>query len=140
MPRSWARLREKYPQEYNFFGINLALIETIRHSRRNGIWIAKCLARDDHVCRECGKRDTLEVHHKKPLFVIMIEYGIDSLAKAVNCEALFDPKNGITLCKRCHDLTEPRLDQTEDETTILVLDRKTWMVKYRIKIPYYNSE
>lgn len=51
------------------------------------------LMRDDFTCQECGKKDgRLEVHHIRPKRC----HGADSI------------KNLITLCPKCHDMTEGR--------------------------------
>jgi len=50
----------------------------------------KVLKRDGHKCRKCSTKNKLTVHHIKNLS------GNQGLA--------YDTKNGITLCRKCHDL------------------------------------
>jgi hypothetical protein len=48
---------------------------------------AKVLWRDNYICQHCGAKEELNAHH----IVQKIDGGTDT------------PKNGITLCKKCHD-------------------------------------
>ncbi len=55
-------------------------------------WRAAVFARDDFTCKECGVRGAyIEPHHIIPL--------------RSSKERLFDIKNGITLCRPCHQKT-----------------------------------
>lgn len=55
-------------------------------------WRQGVFTRDDFACQECNQRsDKLEPHHIIPLRVSM--------------DNPFDIKNGITLCRPCHQLT-----------------------------------
>jgi len=71
----------------------------IRGSGEYKRWKRAVLNRDDNACTRCGVKKTwdryvrLEVHHIKPF--------------ATFPERRFDVDNGITLCKKCHDM-EPK--------------------------------
>jgi hypothetical protein len=64
----------------------------IQQSGRFVRWRNAVLARDKHVCRECGTVERLEAHHIIPL-----------------CETrllAFLEMNGVTLCRACHKKTD----------------------------------
>lgn len=53
------------------------------------IWSSNILERDNILCKMCGCDDNLEAHHIIPV-------------RELNIEDLFNIKNGITLCRKCH--------------------------------------
>jgi hypothetical protein len=62
----------------------------LRGSAEYKAWRTSVFKRDDYTCRDCGVRGCyLEAHHVE-LF---------SICK----ELIFEVKNGITLCKKCHE-------------------------------------
>lgn len=68
----------------------------IRGSEEYKSWRERVFARDDYTCQCCGARSKagepveLRAHH------------LDSFAQ--NEEKRFDVDNGVTLCKKCHDV------------------------------------
>ena len=54
------------------------------------------MKRDNYVCQECGNKNRLIVHHKKDYK----EYP----------KLKFNIDNGITLCRKCHPLYHPELN------------------------------
>ena len=75
----------------------------VRALKKYKNWICKILQRDNYTCRKCNnKGGRLEIHHKKPLNIIIKEYKIKTYKDMVNCNEIWDLNNGITLCKKCH--------------------------------------
>ena len=69
-------------------------------------WRSDIFTRDDFTCQDCLIRGgDLEVHHIKPISVIIEEYHLKTLEDARNCAELWNTNNGITLCKECHKKT-----------------------------------
>jgi len=48
----------------------------------------KALRRDGHKCQQCGRRDKLDVHHKKQ--------------KSIHPKLAYTLSNLVTLCEKCH--------------------------------------
>lgn len=64
-------------------------------------WYHVVLKRDNWHCRVCGSRESLQVHHIVPF--------IESK------ELRTKVTNGITLCKKCHDLVNSRETEFADD-------------------------
>ena len=80
-----------------------SLTKTIRHTFEYKEWRLMVFGRDNFTCKKCGKRGSyLHAHHIKTFSSIIQKYEITTLREALNCEALWDINNGITLCKECH--------------------------------------
>jgi NUMOD3 motif len=67
-------------------------------------WKSDIMKRDDY--RDCftgdrGNHD-LEVHHIIPMSIILIRNNIDTIEDAINCKALWDLNNGVTMFKESH--------------------------------------
>lgn len=73
-------------------------------------WKNEVFKRDNWTCR-CGKRGgALHAHHIKAFSVILKEYRIDSVEKALTCKLLWATRNGQTLCLVCHKQTDSYLN------------------------------
>lgn len=78
------------------------------YKRITGLWIYRewvrlVKERDNYTCKQCGKKDCrLEVHHIKPIKIILEEYDIQTLEQAIECMELWDTSNGKSLCRSCH--------------------------------------
>lgn len=69
-------------------------------------WRSDIFTKDNFTCQDCLIRGgDLEVHHIKPISVIIEEYHLKTLEEARNCAELWNTNNGITLCKECHRKT-----------------------------------
>jgi len=66
-------------------------------------WKYKVNERDKYVCQKCGKSNLqLHAHHIVPFSILFLEYSINSIEQAEQCDAMWDINNGITLCGKCH--------------------------------------
>lgn len=81
----------------------------IRSSIRYTQWRQDCFIRDDFTCQKCGDNigGNLNVHHKKQLFNLIREAQqyMPLLSWYDACmlyRPIWDIKNGITLCEKCH--------------------------------------
>lgn len=74
------------------------------------IWRTKVFERDNWSCQTCNKRGCyLEAHHIKRLSIIIDKYQLKISEDCINCDELWDIKNGVTLCSDCHNLTKGRI-------------------------------
>lgn len=69
-------------------------------------WRKSVFERDNYVCKMCGfeKGHKLQAHHIKPVKNIISDNQLKNTLDAFSCSELWDTDNGITLCKRCHEL------------------------------------
>jgi 5-methylcytosine-specific restriction endonuclease McrA len=66
-------------------------------------WRSDVFKRDNYACNKCGAYGCyLEAHHIIPLSEIIKTYEIKTTEQALNCEAIWDIGNGVTLCESCH--------------------------------------
>ncbi|MHA1225157.1 MAG: HNH endonuclease [Candidatus Hodarchaeales archaeon] len=80
---------EKNPNWKGGVSKNQRPVRSIRYKK----WRMAVFMRDDFTCQFCGIRGVyLEAHHIKP----WSKYP----------KLRFDVNNGVTLCRRCHDLTK----------------------------------
>lgn len=70
-------------------------------------WRTKIFQRDNYTCQLCFKKGgRLEVdHYPKTFSQLLEENNINSLADALNCEALWNVEKNRTLCEICHKAT-----------------------------------
>lgn len=70
-------------------------------------WRKAIFQRDNYTCRKCGEKGFLEAHHTPIGFAELLrKYNIKTPEEALNCEELWKLDNGITLCRKCHDITK----------------------------------
>ena len=80
---------------YNWKGGIAPVMERIRWSRSYKNWRTSVFERDDYTCQMCNIRGGyMQAHHIEPV------------RDNKNSLLIFDTDNGITLCKKCHDLTK----------------------------------
>ena len=66
-------------------------------------WRSDIFTKDNWTCQECLVRGgNLHAHHIKYFSVIIEEYNIKNIEKAIQCSELWNINNGITLCQKCH--------------------------------------
>lgn len=94
-------------KHWNWKGGKTELLQSIRTSKRNIEWRNGVYARDGYKCTICGdtRGHNLNADHIIPLSVLVEKHGIKMRMQAIECEALFDLKNGRTLCHDCHKKT-----------------------------------
>jgi len=86
------------------------LSQRIKSTPQYRQWRKSIFQRDNYTCQKCGitgfqKGNNLCPHHIKPFALVLKENNIQSLQDALNCKELWDLNNGITLCRKCHQLT-----------------------------------
>ena len=103
IPRPWMR-GENSPR---WKGGTSELSKRIKNSFKYKKWREAIFQRDNWTCQRCGKRGgiILHPHHKKSLASILEENNVKTLEDALNCEALWNINDGITLCRNCHKRT-----------------------------------
>jgi len=88
--------RVVYPKgdrAYHWKGGPIGIINQIKLSEEYKQFRMDVLLRDNFTCQNCGIRGyVLEVHHIKQVKFYP--------------ELILDINNGVTLCKKCHDLTK----------------------------------
>lgn len=101
--RNRTRSGEKH---WNWQGGITPTEESIRKSIEYANWRTQVFKRDRFVCQGCGIRSGsgkavyLHAHHKIPFSVIVKAHKSDP---EILARHLFDPENGLTLCRSCHD-------------------------------------
>jgi 5-methylcytosine-specific restriction endonuclease McrA len=86
---------------YNWKGGCSRLNAAIRRLTENRKWMDAVKTRDGK-CLVCGSIERLESHHIVPLAVLAGVHGITNREQARDCKELWDLKNGMTVCTRCH--------------------------------------
>jgi hypothetical protein len=77
----------------------------IRSHFKSRQWSSDCFTRDNFTCQQCGERGgKLNCHHVKYFSEIILDYSIENLEDALDCDELWNINNGVTLCKNCHSL------------------------------------
>lgn len=85
-----ARVRsQKGNKNANWKGGLTALVRGIRRSPEYYQWRKVVLARDNHICQDCGATENIEAHHVKAI----MDYP----------EGIFEISNGLTVCATCHN-------------------------------------
>jgi hypothetical protein len=71
------------------------------------IWRSSVFERDNWTCQTCRERGCyIEAHHIVPLAIIIDRYKLKTRNDCINCLALWDLNNSVTLCFDCHNLTK----------------------------------
>ena len=66
-------------------------------------WRTSVFKRDNYTCRICNQKSgDINAHHIKRFIDIINDNNITTSEEARGCEELWDIKNGITLCYKCH--------------------------------------
>jgi 5-methylcytosine-specific restriction endonuclease McrA len=97
------RTREKHPM---WKGGVSKIDKSIREMPEYKVWRTSCFERDNWTCQTCHNRGYVTVHHIKSFSSILKQYEIKTTLMAVDCDELWDTKNGVTLCEECHKLTD----------------------------------
>lgn len=70
-------------------------------------WRSDIFTRDNFTCQSCGEMGgRLHAHHLKPLSKIVEDNKINNLKQGMDCQELWNINNGVTLCIKCHSLTD----------------------------------
>jgi len=87
-------------KHYNWKGGASKLNTSIRQMHENRKWMESVKGRDKKCV--CGSIKNLEAHHLIPLKLLLEIHKITNRDEARRCKQLWDIKNGITLCRKCH--------------------------------------
>ena len=89
---------------HNWKGGMSELDKAIRELPEMYIWKYNVMKRDNFCDCFTGivGNHNLEVHHIKPMSIIIQEYNIKTIEDALSCEELWDIDNGITMFKKSH--------------------------------------
>jgi 5-methylcytosine-specific restriction endonuclease McrA len=90
------------------------LNQSIRRMTENIYWQREIKERDGK-CQHCESKQELEAHHIIPLVVILEKNNITNRDEARECDEMWDLKNGITLCRKCHYEVENRRYNDNDK-------------------------
>ena len=89
------------------------LNQSIRQMTENRNW-QMAVKKRDGKCLDCGSESNLEAHHVTPVKAILETNNITNRSEARKCVELWDLKNGITLCRKCHYKLENRTYNDND--------------------------
>lgn len=95
---------------YNWKGGLTPLVRQIRRCFKYRQWRNEVFKRDNWTCKICGKKGGWVEADHNPKSFSEIFYGnkIKTIKQALDCEELWDIKNGRTLCRKCHDKTKKK--------------------------------
>ena len=93
---------------YNWKGGLTPLVRQIRRCFKYRQWRKAIFQRDNYTCILCDKRGGwVEAdHYPKSFSEIFYGNKIKTIKQALNCKELWNKDNGITLCRKCHNLTK----------------------------------
>ena len=112
--RTYVKLGTRGNLANNWRGGITPLNFAIRNSPENKQWIKEVFAKDNYICKYCGKGGKLQAHHIKSFSIILKDFlqtysqfspieDKETLARlAITYEPFWNITNGITLCKKCH--------------------------------------
>lgn len=69
-------------------------------------WRQDVFAKRGRMCEICGDTKNLEIHHRKTLYLIWKQEGLNNIYQAFECDRLWDIENGSVLCHECHSQME----------------------------------
>lgn len=81
-----------------------AFSEKVRAIKEYRLWRKLCFKNNKNRCDICGSEHKLQVHHIKPMRLILQDNNVTTIEDAKDCEELWDVKNGQVLCEDCHKL------------------------------------
>lgn len=88
-------------------GIN-TLTNRVKGFQYRNDWYGAIYARDFYKCVKCSSKTKIEVHHIKPMYVIVNEIKNnfktedETYSHLINMPINIELDNGITLCRECH--------------------------------------
>ena len=95
------------------------LLRAIRESAQYDNWRRGVYEKHEYTCQECNQvGGDLAAHHIEAFGKLVEDNGIETLDRAIICEALWNIDNGLVLCKQCHDALHKKIGKPK---------RKTWL-------------
>jgi len=104
----WVSMNKRGKNSYLWKGGITPIIKQIRNSNKYKQWRQDIFIRDDFTCQKCGQvGGELEAHHIKSFSKLIQEVKkylplLSLYEGAMIYTPLWNLKNGITLCKKCH--------------------------------------
>jgi len=99
MRKPWVSETKKGKKCHFWKGGTTSINRQLRNSYKTKIWRDSVFKRDNYTCRRCGIRSgegkTIELH---PHHI----YKVSKLIKYNLIHHVYNPDNGITLCRKCH--------------------------------------
>ncbi len=88
------------------------IYKLVRKCSKYNEWRLMIFGRDNFTCQRCYKKGVyLHAHHKKLFSIILKENNIITIEQAENCKELWNINNGITYCKKCHEIIHRLLEE-----------------------------
>ena len=111
-----SEIHKKNRKKCNFWkGGITKLYASVRNSFKYRQIRLEIFKRDDYICHWCGRRGyKLQAHHLKSFAKIMRENNIKTFKQAMDCNELWDIRNGLTLCEVCHGETDTYLSNQKN--------------------------
>jgi 5-methylcytosine-specific restriction endonuclease McrA len=79
-------------------------------------WRNDVYTRDKFTCQSCGVvGGRLQAHHIKPFSEIYHENNVTNLKEGLDCRALWNINNGVTLCEDCHSKTDSFMNKQKSK-------------------------
>ncbi len=92
-----------------------SLIRLVRRGIRYRAWRTLVYERDSYTCVHCGEdKQYLNADHIIQFAILLRDNKIKTVEQAESCDALWDIKNGRTLCLPCHKKTDTYLNKGKE--------------------------
>lgn len=103
-----ARAKQTFPRgdkHWLWEGGLTPINKTVRNIDKYAEWRTQVFLRDNRTCVMCRSKKDIEADHIVPISVLIRMFQIKTGDEARICDALWDIKNGRTLCHNCHVAT-----------------------------------
>lgn len=105
------------PDHHNWKGGPDSIQRLIRESKEYIEWRNSIYIRDNYTCQDCGQiGHELHAHHIISLALLLKLHNVKDVEDAINSGIIFNRDNGLTLCSKCHMLTDNYLTYEKGTT------------------------